>query len=82
MDSATLASLLRADLLPLSYVLEKQVRLNRELLRYRASLVRMQTGVKNRVHATLAKNNIDHSFSDLFGKGDSLPALAAPASGL
>ena len=40
-DSVTLAHLLRGDLLPLSYVPEKPVRLNRELLRYRASLVRM-----------------------------------------
>jgi len=36
-DSATLAHLLRSNLLPLSYVPEKPVRLNRELLRYRAS---------------------------------------------
>lgn len=35
-DSATLAHLLRSNLLPLSYVPEKPVRLNRELLRYRA----------------------------------------------
>ena len=40
-DSATLAHLLRNDLLPLSYVPEKTVRLNRELLRYRASLVKI-----------------------------------------
>ena len=38
-DSATLAHLLKNNLLPLSYVPEKLVRLNRELLRYRASLV-------------------------------------------
>jgi len=36
--------------------------MQRELLRYRAGLVKIQTGVKNRVHAILAKNN------DLFGK--------------
>jgi transposase len=36
-DSATLAPLLSSDLLPLSYVLEKAVRLNSELLRYQAS---------------------------------------------
>ena len=40
-DSATLAHLLRSDLLPSSYVPEKSVRLNRELLRYRASLVKI-----------------------------------------
>ena len=67
-DSRVLAHLLRADLLPLSYVPEKSIRMQRELLRYRASLVRIQTGMKNRIHAILAKNNITHDFSDLFGK--------------
>lgn len=67
-DSRILANLLRADLLPLSYVPPKPIRMQRELLRYRASLVRIQTGIKNRVHVILAKNNISHNFSDLFGK--------------
>jgi len=67
-DSRILAHLLRTDLLPQSYVPPKPIRMQRELLRYRASLVKMQTGVKNRIHAILAKNNITHSFSDLFGK--------------
>ena len=67
-DSATLAHLLRSDLLPLSYVPEKPVRLNRELLRYRASLVKIQTEVKNKIHSILAKNNVSHGYSDLFGK--------------
>jgi len=48
---------------------EKQIRLNREFLRCRArSLVKIQTGVKNKIHAILAKNNISHGYSDLFGK--------------
>ena len=68
LDSATLAHLLRSDLLPLSYVPEKPVRLNRELLRYRASLVKMQTRIKNKIHTILAKNNISHDYTDLFGK--------------
>ena len=82
-DSATLAHLLRSDLLPLSYVPEKPVRLNRELLRYRASLVKMQTRIKNKIHTILvkmqtriknkihtilAKNNTRHDYTDLFGK--------------
>jgi len=67
-DSATLAHLLRSNLLPLSYVPEKPVRLNRELLRYRASLVKIQTGIKNKIHTILAKNNINHEYTDLFGK--------------
>jgi len=67
-DSATLAHLLRSDLLPLSYVPERTVRLNRELLRYRASLVKIQTRLKNKIHTILAKNNVNHSYTDLFGQ--------------
>ena len=67
-DSATLAHLLRSNLLPLSYVSVKTVRLNREILRYRASLVKIQTRVKNKIHTILAKNNVSHSYTDLFGK--------------
>jgi len=67
-DSATLAHLVRSNLLPLSYVPEKPIRLNRELLRYRASLVKIQTGLKNKIHTVLAKNNVSHGYSDLFGK--------------
>jgi transposase len=67
-DSSTLAHLLRSDLLPLSYVPERPVRLSRELLRYRASLVKIQTRVKNKIHMVLAKNNVNNEYSDLFGK--------------
>jgi transposase len=79
-DSATLAHLLRSNLLPLSYVPEKPVRLNRELLRYRASLVKIQTRVKNKIHTLLAKNNISHDYTDLFGKAGItfLHSLALP----
>jgi len=42
--------------------------LNRELLRYRTSLVKVQTGIKNKIHNILAKNNIDYDYTDLFGK--------------
>jgi len=79
-DSATLAHLLRSDLLPLSYVPEKPIRLCRELLRYRASLVKIQTRVKNKIHMVLAKNNVNNEYSDLFGKAgmDFLRSLRLP----
>jgi len=67
-DSLTLAHLLRTNLLPSSYIPKKPLRSLREILRYRASLVSIKTQVKNKVHAILAKNNITHPFSDLFGK--------------
>jgi transposase len=45
----------------------QEVRDRRELLRHRMSLVRMQTGVKNRIHALLHRHGIVSEFSDLFG---------------
>ena len=44
-----------------------EVRDQREWLRYRMSLVKMQTAVKNRIHAVLHRHGIIHGFSDLFG---------------
>ncbi len=43
------------------------VRDQREQLRYRMTLVRMQTGIKNRIHATLHRHGIVHDYSDAFG---------------
>lgn len=45
----------------------REVRDNREWLRYRMSLVHTQTGLKNRVHAILHRHGILHDFGDLFG---------------
>ena len=67
-DSTILAHLLRTDLLPKSYIPPKETRDLREILRYRASLVRLRTQIKNKIHAILLKNGITHQFSDLFGK--------------
>lgn len=44
------------------------VRDQREILRYRMSLVQVQTMTKNRIHATLHRHGIVHGLSDLFGK--------------
>lgn len=44
-----------------------EVRDQREWLRYRMSLVQIQTGVKNRIHAVFHRHGIIHGFSDLFG---------------
>jgi transposase len=57
-DAATLAQLLRADLLPEAWIAPQEVRDLRALLRHRASLVRMGTACKNRVHAVLADRGI------------------------
>jgi transposase len=60
---------LRAGLLPEAYIAPRELRDLRELLRHRATLTRMRSAVKNRVHAILAKHGIAREHSDLFGKG-------------
>ena len=46
----------------------REVRDQREWLRYRMTLVRTQTGLKNRIHAILHRHGILHEQSDLFGR--------------
>jgi transposase len=79
-DAATLAHLLRADLLPEAYVAPPELRDLRDLLRHRAMLVHMRTSLKNRVHALLARQGILPTHSDLFGKAgrEFLAALELP----
>ena len=67
-DARTLAHLLRAGFLPEAYLAPRELRDLRELLRHRATLTRMRSAVKNRVHAILAKHGIPREHSDLFGK--------------
>jgi transposase len=61
-----------------------EVRDQREVLRYRMALVRVQTMTKNRIHATLHRHGVLHPYSDLFGKGGwaFLAELTAEASPL
>lgn len=68
LDSQMLAYLLSADLIAPAWLAPPEIRHKRDLLRYRASLVRVQTGIKNRIHSLLIRNNIKHEFTDLFGK--------------
>jgi transposase len=57
-DAATLAQLLRAELLPEAWIAPQAVRDQRALLRHRAALVRMATVLKCRVHAVLADRGV------------------------
>jgi transposase len=66
-DARTLAHLLRADLLPEAYVAPREVRELRELLRHHIGLTRVRTALKNRVHAILARQGVQHGRSELFG---------------
>ncbi len=67
-DSTMLAHLLRTDLLPVCYVPPKGIRDGRELLRYRVSLVSVQTQIKNKIHALLHRCGYFYEGTDLFGK--------------
>jgi transposase len=65
-DPRSLAQLERTGFLPEAYISPRPVRDNREYLRYRLTLVRLRTGLKNKVHALLDKLGIKHPFADLF----------------
>lgn len=57
-DSEALAHLLRANLLPTSYVPPRELRELRELVRLRTYLVQERTRFKNKIRAELAKRGI------------------------
>jgi transposase len=67
-DATTLAELLRLDGIAKAYIPPREVRDMREFLRYRASVVSLRMGLKNKVHAVLTKNGIECSFSNVLGK--------------
>src|SRR3954449_1892437 len=68
-DARTLAQLLRADLLPEAYIAPRELRDLRELLRHRAALTQMRSALKNRVHAILARQGVQHGHTKLLGPG-------------
>jgi transposase len=66
-DAADLADLLRMGRLPEAWIAPPQTRELRELVRYRAKLVAIRSGLKAQVHAVLAKAGVLIAVSDLFG---------------
>ena len=68
-DCQLLGDLLRAGLLPEAWIAPPQVREWRELVRYRAKLVGLRSGLKAQAHAVLAKLGVHVPMSDLFGVG-------------
>ena len=68
-DAAILAQLLRADLLPEAWIAPQPVRQLRALLRHRASLVRLRTQLRNRIHAVAADHGYDRAASYWTGPG-------------
>jgi len=65
-DAKRLAELELKDFLPEAYIPPREIRDNREYLRYRLTLVQLRTKLKNKVHALLDKLGISHPFTDLF----------------
>lgn len=68
LDAAGLADLLRMKRLPEAWIAPPHLRQLRELVRYRAKLVALRSGLKSQVHAVLAKEGVAVPMSDLFGK--------------
>jgi transposase len=66
-DAADLADLLRMGRLPEAYISSPAERELRELVRHRAKLVALRSGLKAQVHGVLAKQGLLPQVSDLFG---------------
>jgi transposase len=69
LDARGLAILLRNGTLPEVWIPPGELRDQRELLRLRIFLVRLRTRVKNRIHGTLSRHNVQIPGADLFGAG-------------
>ena len=78
--AATLAQLLRADLLPEAWIAPPEVRQLRALLRHRVQLVRLRTMLRNRIHAIIADGGHDRPAGCWSGPGRAwLASLTLPA---
>jgi transposase len=66
-DAVDLVDMLRLGRLPEAWIAPPQLREVRELVRYRAKLVALRSGLKAQVHAVLAKEGVPVPMSDLFG---------------
>lgn len=77
-DASDLADLLRLGRLPESWIAPPAVREVRELVRHRAKLVNLRSGLKASVHAVLAKQGVLLPVSDVFGVRGRLLLKQAP----
>src|SRR5438034_2715956 len=66
-DAHDLADMLRLGRLPEAWIAPPALRELRELVRYRAKLVQLRTGLKAQVHAVMAKEGVLPKASDIFG---------------
>ena len=79
-DAADLVDLLRLGRLAEAWIAPPELRELRELVRYRAKLMRLRAGLKAQVHAVMGKNGVLPSVGDMFGPGGTaqLDALEVP----
>ena len=68
-DARDLADLLRLGRLAEAWIAPPAIRELRELVRYRAKLVRLRSGLKAQVHAVMAKEGVLPALDDMFGPG-------------
>jgi transposase len=66
-DATEIAHRLRRNDLPEAWIAPPAVRELRELVRYRAKLVALRSGIKAQVHAVLAKQGVIPHLDDIFG---------------
>jgi transposase len=66
-DARDLADLLRLGRLAEAWIAPPPVREARELVRYRARLVQLRSGLKAQVHAVMAKEGVLPEVTDMFG---------------
>jgi transposase len=68
LDAAMPARLLRADLIPQSYVPDERYQYLRDVTRARARIVREMTTAKNEIHALLARANVESPYANAMCK--------------
>jgi transposase len=68
-DAIDLADMLRLGRLPEAWIAPPATRELRELVRYRARLVGLRSGLKAQVHAVMAKAGVLPTVTDMFGPG-------------
>jgi transposase len=66
-DAVDLIDMLRLGRLPEAWIAPPAVRELRELVRYRAKLVALRSGLKAQVHAVMAKEGVLPDVTDMFG---------------
>ena len=70
-DATLLADLLRLGRLPEAWVAPREVRELREMVRYRAKLGRLRSGLKQQVHQTLGKEGVIPELDSIWRGGGS-----------